>query len=555
MSSKRPVILGAILLVALGGYIAYPYLGDDLNFYGRTEPRVAPKVALPAANAISNFALARAPDGRWWATLDYAYTGEPKAASMQVSQMVSGGAGAPPGVRRLFVSSTMLKPGTHNYRIEVRNPSTYVLELTERVEAQFDAPGAQAFLSKPVEQRIQWPDPVQVEVDQAVAAGKQDALVQKAVGMIDAGQQHKLQAARTLLQTLVEKSPTTDTAYVELARIAMKTQWNSDGLRNAEALIGSALQIRPDSANAKILLGYVYANQGRHKEAEKQFVEAAATNPPNLYLYANWGDLLAMEGQGDAAIKKYREGIARPPTGDTYDRARRDIYSRLIGILAPRQDIDGVEALLKQRAAEYPAYECFGIDYARFLILQRGDTAAAQAALRDAPSPGCDDARKRLVNGLAYYVTWSQGKDPERADALRQARAFEPVSPTLFYTLASSDRGAAVVRQLLAAGEKLAMQDSEQFDALAYSLRNGDGATTRRLLRLGASPVAEIGPQKMPAALIPVLTGDFDGIRTMQRAGVDYAKLRFQNSTALDHARERKDTKLLQLLDPKGGKV
>ena len=79
-----------------------------------------------------------------------------------------------------------------------------------------------------------------------------------------------------LLQALVGKCPNTDAADVELARIAIKTQWNSDGLRNVEALIGSALQIRPDSANAKILLGYVCS----HRAGARRRKASSSKRPP-----------------------------------------------------------------------------------------------------------------------------------------------------------------------------------------------------------------------------------------------------------------------------------
>ena len=77
----------------------------------------------------------------------------------------------------------------------------------------------------------------------------------------------------------------------------------------------------------------------------------------------------------------------------------------------------------------------------------------------------------------------------------------------------------------------------------------------RRLLQLGAKPDAPEGAQRMPAALIPVLARDADGIRLMQEAGIDYAKLRFQGTTALDYARSQGDEELLKLLDPRGGKL
>jgi tetratricopeptide (TPR) repeat protein len=544
----------AILLLLLGVYIARPFMQD--LFYERPAARSAeavPTGPLPTANGVSNLKVTRAADGRWIASFDYAYTGEPKGVTVRVFQVINGGAWGTPMDRQ--VGGRRAIPGTHSFSTEVFNPNVHDMHTTEKVFAQMDVVPAQPIAKISVDHRIQWPDPIKTEVEQALAAGKADAIVQKAVGLIDSGQEFHLKNARKLLQMLVDQSPGTDAAYVELARVAMKTSWNASGLREAETLIGSALQIRPDSVNAKILLGYVYAHQGRYKPAEALFAEAAVTNPPNLWLWANWGQVLAMQGKTDAGIQKYREAVLRPPTQDTYDRARWDAYRHLLPLLEHRDDLAGMETLLKQRAQEYPGKGCFGVDYARFLVLQRGDATGAQAVMRDAPSPACDESRKRLAEGLVRYVAWAQGGDAERAELLRQARVFHPVNPALFYALASSERAVPVARQLLAAGEKISMQDEHQFDALAYALQNGESAIARRLLRMGANPVAEIGPQKMPVALIPVVSRDFDSIRLMQRSGVDYAKLRYQGTTAIDHARKEGDTKLLRLLDPKAGNV
>jgi hypothetical protein len=79
-----------------------------------------------------------------------------------------------------------------------------------------------------------------------------------------------------------------------------------------------------------------------------------------------------------------------------------------------------------------------------------------------------------------------------------------------------------------------------------------DFATARRLIRLGARPDTPVGPSDMPVALLPVLMRDFEGIKLMTRSGVDYSKLKFQGSTALDHARETHDRQLLDALESKG---
>jgi len=129
------------------------------------------------------------------------------------------------------------------------------------------------------------------------------------------------------------------------------------------------------------------------------------------------------------------------------------------------------------------------------------------------------------------------------------------VTPRLLYRLASSERTARVVQQLGAAGEKIGQRDQAGFDALSYALRDEDPGTADRLLQAGARADAAVGPEGMPAALIPVLTRDFESIRLMQRAGIDYTKLRFQGTTAVDHSRSMGDAKLLQLLDPREGRL
>lgn len=556
MSSKRPVVLMAILLALLGAYVVKPqveqwYFSKAFAHQPADTGAASDQAPLPGANTASNLVVTREADGRWMASFDYFYTGAPRGAMVRVFQVVTGGGTATP--IQWQVGGTSARRGANRFRTEVFNPNVHEMHLTTQVYALMDVAPAPPMAKVAVEQRIQWPDPVVVQVEQALAAGKPEAIVQKAVEFIDTDDGHKLQKARILLQTLVDKSPRTDAAYVELARVAMKTNWGPTGLREAETLIGSALQISPESVNAKILLGYVYAHQGRYKEAEPLFVQAAAGNPPNLWLWANWGELLAMQGKTAPAIDKYREAIAHPPTKDTYDRARHDAYWRLLRLLEARQDLDSMEGLHKQRAQEYPAMGCIAVDYARFLVLQRADAVRSAAVLRESPSPACDASRAREVQGLTHYLSWSQAKEPDRAEILRQARAFLPVDANLFYALASSDRALPVAQQLVAAGEKVGVQDRRQMDALAYALRNGDKAVARRLLRLGAQPTAEVGPERMPAALIPVLTRDLDAIRLMQRAGVDYTRLRFQGSTAIDHARGQGDTKLLQVLDPKGG--
>lgn len=551
-SSKRTVVLMSVLLVVLAGVFAWPHA--ERLYFKQAAPAFAPPPTAPAPvgeNKLTGLTVTQDPGGKWIANVDYEYSGQPRGVMVHVSQLVLGV--GPDGRSNMVESAQAARVGKHRISVEIRNLYPDFKLVTEKVSVEFVeiTHGVKQLAILEVHQRIQWPDPLVTEVERAIATGKIQAVVDRAVGLIDSEDSVKLGKARVLLELIVEKAPGTDAAFVELARVAMRSNWNATGLREAETLLHSALQIRPDSLNAKVLLGYVHAHQGRYKEAEALFAQAAAGNPPNLWLWANWGEVLAMQGKMEPAIAKYREAIARPPTRDTYDRARWDAYAHLLVLLQRRDDVDGIQALLQQQAKEYPDQRCFAVNHARFLVLQRGDIAAAVAALQEGSSRDCDTSRSREVRGLGYYVAWAQSEGADGGDALRQARALAPVGPNLFYALASTDRGAAVARKLLQSGESLHVRDNLEVDALGYALRNGDERVTRRLLRLGANPVAEQGADKMPAAMIPVLTRDFAAIRLLQRSGVDYRKLRFQGTTAIEVARTQGDTKLEQVLDPK----
>jgi Tfp pilus assembly protein PilF len=512
--------------------------------------KAAAKTPIPSANSVSVAAVNRAPDGRWMVTFEYGYTGEPANALLHVTHRAQSPSGGDPS--NSHVVHMMAIPGTYRHTAEITNPTRLSAWTTEAVNIRLALVDGRVLAQASRKVLIQWPTPAVAEVEDALAKGGAQVIVQRAVDLIDRGTREAVIEARDLLQALIERRPRVAEAYIELARVAVRLNWSASGLAEAQQHLDSALQIQPGSINAKILQAYVYSHQGQYKQAEALFTEAAATNPPNLWLWTNWGNLLAMQGKREAAIKKYREAITRPPTGDTYDRARVFAYSHLIPLL--RNDTAAVAALLEQRAKEYPQEGCYVIEHAHFLALELGKPEAAQALLGSA-SPRCSDDYRKLVNGLARYMLWGRSTDASRGDLLRQARVFQPAGPKLFSELARSDHGMQVARQLVAAGDKVTLQDSQQLDALAYALRDREVAAAARLLQLGASAHAESGAEKMPVAFIPVLHGDLDGVRLMRRAGVDYAKLRYRGLTAMDVAKQQDNRKMLEALGSTTGKL
>jgi len=347
---------------------------------------------------------------------------------------------------------------------------------------------------------------------------------------------------------LIEEDARYTEAYVDLARIAYRSNWGPEGLHQAENLLSSALQIEPDNVNAKILLGYIYTHQHRFEQAQALFSEVAKSDPPNLWLWAHWGESLLMQHKTDAAIAKYRETLRRPVTHDTYDRARNDAYRNLLAITQERKDLDGMEALYKQRVSDYGPGSCYSADYARFMLQVRGDTQAAIDLARRALNKDCEDSESRKILGLAEYVKWAAATGPERTESLNQARIYLPAGPMPLYLLAASDLTVPAIKQLIASGEQIDQKDNERQTALGYALQNGDLDAARRLLKLRARSDVPVGYEDMPLALIPVIRRNVEGVRLLRGFGVDYTKLRYRGATAIEFAKQSADHALLQAL-------
>jgi tetratricopeptide (TPR) repeat protein len=493
--------------------------------------------AVPGTNSISNIRVSGTFDDRWFLAFDYTYTGEPPGATFRVEVPPQAGT-QPVGFRSALTKMLPPQPAT---TFHVSGELAYPGEgrSGQVIVSMLDS-GGKVLATEHLDQVIQWPS-------------SRDHDFQGAVALIDLGTGEALRTARERLQRLVSESPKFDEGYVELARVAMKTNWGPEGLHQAETLLDSALKIRPDSANAKILLGYVYTHQQRFKEAESLFVEAARSNPPNLWLWANWGELYVAQGNADQAIAKYREAVTRP-TVDRYGHARTMAYDSLLALLNQRKDYDGMEAVFKQRNADHGPNFCNDAVYAVFRLNVRGDPQGAIKLATAALALTCDEETpsRRDILGLANYVQWAQANESEDADALNQARVYLPIGPRAIYLLARSDMTVAAVKKLIATGEAIDQKDNEQMTALAHALEEHDFPAAGRLLGLGAQPDTPVGYGLIPVALLPVMSDDLEGIRALQRAGVDYAKLHYQGATALDYAKQTGNDEMLKVLTRKG---
>lgn len=544
--SRRLLTLMAVLLVLIAAYQVRPSLMAffDPEPTGSLTTYVPP---LPGKNSVSNLVVRRDNAGVWQATFDYYYTGEPRWVSLHVTVPHDADARNPSTFRPM--TQITAERGAHSVTVDLPYPSG--AGTTRKVVASMNmaAPQADPAATRAeVDQPIVWPNWDQYEENKEFSRHSSQENLQRAIAFIDADNEAARTLARSILEKLVAQNPSLVQAYIELARLAMKSNWGPEGLHHAEGLLSSALQIAPDDVNAKILLGYVYAHQQRYPAAEKLFVEAAATNPPNLWLWTNWGELLAMQGKVDQAAAKFHEAVERPMTHDTYDRARNDAYIRLLALLERKNDMDGLEALYKKSVAEFGDASSYNLRYAYFLLTQRGDAAGAIQHASGALDVQCSCVRGREIVGLAQYTIWAKSEGAARAEALNQARIYLPPGPQSLYLLARSERTAGIAAQLIAAGEKIDQRDNEKLNALAHAISNDDLQAAGRLLRLGAKPETPVGYDDMPVALMPVLSRDLEMVKLLQQFGADYARISYHGATALDFAKQTGDPGLRELL-------
>lgn len=551
------------------------FVGGGWTPADAAEPQVTKDVSpVPGENSLTSLNAYRDSDGRWMVSFTYFYTGSPHPAWLSITLGPEPGTPAADDDNAAreygFAEAPTLELGRHQVVLPLKR-SNFTTEayVTRQVTAKLWAPRmitresiaeargkavpiALVLASQQINQIIEWPDLATWSVEDMYASKSPNELLDHAIQRIDAGDEWSLSQAKRVLERLIAKKPTFDAAYVELARVAMKSNWGPEGLHQAEALLQSALRISPDSANAKILLGYVYAHQKRYQRAESLFAEAATTGTNNLWLWTNWGEVLTMQGKVEQGIDKYRKATSHPRTFDTYDRARLDAYWHLIALLEKRGDIDGQESFYRQRAEEYGPGNCYYAGYARFVLRERGDARRATTLARSAMDGGvCQEPDAREVLGLANYLAWAEAPAESRAQFLNQAYVYLPIGPRPIYLLATSEKTTVAIRKLLETGESIDQRDNNNWNALAYAVLAKNYSAQSRLVRLGARTDSLVGSEKVPVALLPVFQNDADGVRLMRKLGVDYSKVHYHGASILGHVKRSGNRELLEAMGPR----
>jgi tetratricopeptide (TPR) repeat protein len=521
------------------------------------QQSTAPTITIPLApvsdkDFVSGLEISKDDKGRWIVTFEYGFAGSsPSPTKSLVVAWADGETPLAPNSRYLGIGATFWpRAGTYRTSVELTRPSAHGTYPTKWVVAKLVEKTAneEKILSvQSIPHVVEWPDLDTYSKDLEVRSKPTHEVVKHATEMIDDGHQLALSSAKRLLERLLLKDPNAHGAYLQLARVAMKSKWGPEGLREAEVLVASALQIKPRDPDSLMMQGYVYTHQKRFREADEAFLQASASNPPNPWLWMSWGELRSMEGKPKLAMELYRKAIDFPMAANSNDRARRFAYDALLELLQERKGLDEMQMLHEKRLQEYKSTDpCLKSAYAKFRLHHRGDVDGAIDLAQQALSGGCSETTAKQTLGLALYVGWASTNGAGRSEKLNRARVYFPSSASLLYELSTSEKAFDAAKQLVAGGEQIDQVDNQRMSALAHALSSKDYEAAGRLMKLGARADRSGGPGALPAGFIPVLAADYDGIRWLRRFGVDFSKLSYQGVTAVQYAVRTGDKKLIQ---------
>jgi tetratricopeptide (TPR) repeat protein len=141
--------------------------------------------------------------------------------------------------------------------------------------------------------------------------------------------------------------------FVALAVVAsMKTYEETEKWENAEYLFQAAAEVVPDSSRVHYQLGQIYMANKIYQEAESEFLKVKQIDPSFIYVYLSLGDLYALQGQYEKALKTLEsmrmrvESSRKGELGAQVSKRLADLYSMM------QQGEMAVEELIKLKETE-----------------------------------------------------------------------------------------------------------------------------------------------------------------------------------------------------------
>jgi Tfp pilus assembly protein PilF len=343
----------------------------------------------------------------------------------------------------------------------------------------------------------------------AYAAGT----VEQAKDLLDSwhGEHESLAKAKDILDLVLQKDPQNYRALKQLARYYIMdgylyTTRTSNGknfyrtgnfkpgtLQRAEETLKRALEINPSYAEGYVLLGHVYAEQRRLKNAREVLIKAETLGTNDPWLHLNLAHVLTASGETEAAADRYTR-VLKSGTDDK--KALSAAYEFAIEYHQNRQEYNKVDELYKELLKVDRTNAWSRGNYADFLRrdLRKFDEAIvyAREALRI-----MDYGLARRILAESLYEKWADmvvnEKRPENEAQKYFDEAFR-LYPQLDLLMAYEGCYAnrkALVQSLKSKGVPVDAKAEDGSTALIIASNTGRVDAVRVLLSLGANPNAK----------------------------------------------------------------
>jgi tetratricopeptide (TPR) repeat protein len=248
--------------------------------------------------------------------------------------------------------------------------------------------------------------------------------VPDAEAKVAAARAKQLAADLEALEESASDSPDDFAAQMNAAKSLAKHERLLPACRFAER----AVALKPDSAEARLLLGMIYAPLDYSTRAETEYRKALALAPAHLETYQRLSDLLLAQGRRKEAESLLKEAIRRAPEAV----GPRLSLASLLSDVNPSAVLETLDSVLAADSAPVAALYLAGK-----ACQSSGQTRRAAELLDRAIhiAPDFADAHHALGSVLSNEGRFSEG-------LIRLAKAVElnPGNPTYHYALANALR-------------------------------------------------------------------------------------------------------------------
>jgi hypothetical protein len=218
----RKILTAVVAVVAVVGLwlIAWPAFG----------PYIRPHFDFPLAgnNEITALAVMPEADGRWTARVDYFFTGKPQAVDVTI--IISGATTPATKAPQQAQPSRNAVRGANFTNLKIERPMVpEPLATTQVTAVLMNRLTHQELARRSVEAKIEWPDLVQWEVNELLTSMPRDALLQKALSLMQAGDTRSLVQAKRILSGLTSKYRDYTEPQQHLVKLLASASWGPNG--------------------------------------------------------------------------------------------------------------------------------------------------------------------------------------------------------------------------------------------------------------------------------------------------------------------------------------